>query len=182
MNLEVLCNILEIPASMRKWYEFKKNVLQIAIKDINTKSNLVILDVIPKKTGKKVTDIEIMFDYKNNKTRISREKKKRENFVKAVIDVVQDQYIGKALKTKEYGLVICEIVVYDDKQDRIILTCTQQSNNQKINFIMNDFNSIKLLEKSRQKAESDFYLEHFLQSDVNKIFDEKAIKKLFGIE
>ncbi|OCS42583.1 hypothetical protein CFVI02298_04425 [Campylobacter fetus subsp. venerealis cfvi02/298] len=183
MNLEVLCNILEIPESIRPWFEFKRGILQRAIKDINTKSNLVILEIIPKKTGRKVTDIEISFDYKNNKTRIARDKKKRENFVKAIIDILHDNYIGKTIKTKEYGLLICQVPKYDEKKDKIIMQCGIDGQlENKIDFTMNDFNSLKLLEKCRQDAADEFYLGEFLKTDINNIFDEKALKKLFDIK
>ncbi|CDF65968.1 replication initiation protein [Campylobacter fetus] len=183
INLEVLYNILEIPESLRPWFEFKKNILQRAIKDINTKSNLVILDVQTKKTGRKVTDIEISFEYKNNKKRIERDAKKRENFVKAIMQIIEDQYIGKPIKTKEYGIVICEGAKHDKEKDKIIMQCGIDGQlENKIDFTMNDFNSLKLLEKCRQDAADEFYLGEFLKTDINNIFDEKALKKLFDIK
>ncbi|OCS40122.1 hypothetical protein CFVI92203_09160 [Campylobacter fetus subsp. venerealis cfvi92/203] len=183
INLEVLCNILDVPDSMREWYEIKRVILQRAIKDINTKSNLVILDVQTKKTGRKVTDIEISFEYKNNKKRIERDAKKRENFVKAIIQIIEDQYIGKSIKTKEYGIVICEGAKHDKEKDKIIMQCGIDGQlENKIDFTMNDFNSLKLLEKCRQDAADEFYLGEFLKTDINNIFDEKALKKLFDIK
>lgn len=183
INLEVLCNILDVPDSMREWYEIKRVILQRAIKDINTKSNLVILDVQTKKTGRKVTDIEISFEYKNNKKRIERDAKKRENFVKAIMQIIEDQYIGKPIKTKEYGIVICEGAKHDKEKDKIIMQCGIDGQlENKIDFTMNDFNSLKLLEKCRQDAADEFYLGEFLKTDINNIFDEKALKKLFDIK
>lgn len=125
------------------------------------------MEVTPKKTGRKVTDIEISFDYKNNKTRIARNKKKRENFVKAIIDIIQDNYIGKTLKTKNYGHLICQMTKYDEIKDKIILTCEKKDNiNERIDFFMDDFNSLKLLEKTRKKAEAEFYINEFIKNDV----------------
>ncbi|WKW21821.1 replication initiation protein [Campylobacter fetus] len=184
INLEVLYNILEIPGSLRPWFEFKKNILQRAIKDINTKSNLVILDVEAKKTGRKVTDIEISFEYKNNKKRIERDTKKRENFIKAIIDVIQNQYSGKPIKTKEHGIMICMGASYNKEKNQIIMQCCDQKDyNYRVEFIMsNDFSSIKILEEKRQSAIDQFYLEEFLKTDHNNIFDEAALKKLFNIK
>ena len=182
INLEVLYNILEIPESLRPWFEFKRAILQRAVKDINTKSNLVILDIEAKKTGRKVTDIEISFEYKNNKKRIERDAKKREKFVKAIIDIIHDQYIGKSIKTKEYGIVVCERAEYDKEEDKIVMRCSINETDKKVDYVMNDFNSLKLLEQSRKNASAEFYLETFLMNDVNGIFDEKAIRKLFDIK
>lgn len=183
INLEVLYNILEIPESLRPWFEFKRAILQRAVKDINTKSNLMILDVEVKKTGRKVTDIEILFEYKNNKKRIEREAKKRENFAKAIITIINDQYIGKSIKTKEYGILICENARYEKEKDQIIMSCSDKDNfNKKVDFIMKDFNGLKMLEKCHNDALSEFYINEFLKNDINGIFDEEAIKKLFNIK
>ncbi|AHE95250.1 replication initiation protein (plasmid) [Campylobacter fetus] len=183
INLEVLCNILEVPECNRPWFEFKRAILQRAIKDINTKSNLVILDVEAKKTGRKVTDIEISFEYKNNKKRIERQAKKRENFAKAIITIINDQYMGKSIKTKEYGILICESARYEKEKDQIIMACSNKDNfNKRVDFIMKDFNGLKMLEKCRNDALGEFYFNEFLKNDINGIFDEAAIKKLFDIK
>jgi len=143
----------------------------------------VILDIEAKKTSRKVTDIEISFEYKNNKKRIERDAKKREKFVKAIIDIIHDQYIGKSIKTKEYGILICENARYEKEKDQIIMSCSDKDNfNKKVDFIMKDFNGLKMLEKCHNDALSEFYINEFFKNDINGIFDEEAIKKLFNIK
>ncbi|WP_236033298.1 replication initiation protein [Helicobacter turcicus] len=64
-------NILEVPKIyIERWIDFKRFVLDQAKKDINAKSNLILLDIKTFKTGRKITDLEFIFDYKNNDKRI----------------------------------------------------------------------------------------------------------------
>lgn len=77
--------------------------------------------------------------------------------MKAIIDIIQDNYIGKTLKTKNYGHLICQMTKYDEIKDKIILTCEKKDNiNERIDFFMDDFNSLKLLEKTRKKLKQNF--------------------------
>lgn len=68
INLAVLQNLLEVPKSFYEWYDFNRFVLKQAEKDINGKSNIVLLEIKTYKTGRKITDLEFIFDYKNNDT------------------------------------------------------------------------------------------------------------------
>lgn len=63
-----------------RWIDFKRFVLDQAEKDINGKSNIVLLEIKTSKTGRKITDLEFIFDYKNNDKRIAREKEKELNY------------------------------------------------------------------------------------------------------
>ncbi|MFY4725606.1 hypothetical protein [Campylobacter jejuni] len=56
-------------------------MLNQAKKDINGKSNLILLEIKTYKTGRKITDLEFIFDYKNNDKRIAQEKAKKEKFL-----------------------------------------------------------------------------------------------------
>ena len=76
LNLAALQNILEVPNSLNEWFNFNKKVLAQATKDINTKSDLMLFEIIPYKTGRKITEIEFVFDYKSNDKQIEFEKKK----------------------------------------------------------------------------------------------------------
>ena len=77
INLEVLQNILEVPKTLQEYKHFNQKVLAQAKKDINAKSNLVLLDIKTFKTGRKVTELEFVFDYKNNDKRIQRDQEKK---------------------------------------------------------------------------------------------------------
>ena len=179
INLAVLQNILGVPDSFREWFDFKRNVLQRAVKDINEKSNLVILDITTKKTGRKITDLEISFDYKNNKDRIERGEKKVKNFISALIKVINDKFLGKSLKSKQYGVYVCEGAYFDETLDKVCMDCCLESG-ERIKFTLeNDFSMISILEKYRQNAENDFWLNEFIKSDKSGIFDHEKLFSLF---
>nr|WP_269474149.1 replication initiation protein [Campylobacter cuniculorum] len=71
INLSVLQNILEVP---REYKHFNQKVLKQTAKDINGKSHIILLEIKTHKTGRKVTELEFIFDYKNNDRCIREEK------------------------------------------------------------------------------------------------------------
>ncbi|KHF20386.1 replication initiation protein, partial [Vibrio parahaemolyticus] len=94
--LAVLQNLLEVPKSLLDWQGFQRRVLNQAEKDINGKSNLVLLEIKTYKTGRKITDLEFIYDYKNNDKKIMRDKIKKENYFNRLKEILSS-YIGKSI-------------------------------------------------------------------------------------
>ena len=67
INLAVLQNILKVPKTLQEYKHFNQKVLIQAQKDINAKSNIVLLEIKTFKTGRKITDLEFVFDYKKQR-------------------------------------------------------------------------------------------------------------------
>ena len=59
------------------------------------------------KTGRKITDLEFIFDYKNNDKRIMRGIKIKITYNKTLLEILES-YIGKKVFIKNYGEFICE--------------------------------------------------------------------------
>ena len=158
INLAVLQNLLEVPKIyIERWADFNRFVLKQAEKDINAKSNLVLLDIKTYKTGRKITDLEFIFDYKNNDKRIAQEKLKKEKFFNRLKEIL-NSYSGKSIYDEKYGEMI--ISHYDDTDpDKIILYAQRKSNDTYVVFTVRNFKNIQELEKLKDKAEELFYLD-----------------------
>ena len=102
LNLAALQNILEVPNSLNEWFNFNKKVLAQATKDINTKSDLMLFEIIPYKTGRKITEIEFVFDYKSNDKQIEFEKKKTKG-MNEKIAIELDGFAGKRFIHSQAG-------------------------------------------------------------------------------
>lgn len=82
IKLSVLQNILETPKSLKdRWSNFKKVVLDQTVKDINSKTNMILYSINILKEGKKITSLRFNFDYKSNEKKIKREKQKKCHFL-----------------------------------------------------------------------------------------------------
>ena len=159
MNLSVLQNILEVPKSFYEWFDFNRFVLKQAQKDINAKSNLVLLEIKTFKTGRKITDLEFIFDYKNNDKRIQREKEKQESFNKVLVKAVES-YIGKSVYIKGYGNLICESWRWEnDKEERIMAIFLHKETDKRVGFLVKSFKDINSIQKAKDRAEELFYLD-----------------------
>ncbi|RAX56376.1 replication initiation protein [Helicobacter monodelphidis] len=165
INLAVLQNILEVPKTLQEYKHFNQKVLTQAKKDINAKSNLVLFEIKTFKTGRKITDLEFIFDYKNNEKRIARDDKKKESFNLALYDALE-AFMGKTIYIKDYGKLTCESKFYDEELKRVFVICKHIESGETINFRVRNFKNIKSLEAYKDKAEELFYL------------DKKAIEKL----
>lgn len=168
INLAVLQNILEVPKSLEIWDNFNRKVLIQAKKDINTKSNLILFDIKTYKTGKKITELEFIFDYKNNTQRIERDDEKLESFNRAIARIV-DSYLNKEfiLSNKAYKLrnetMICKAWHWTKKDNkmRIAVALERKKDNKLFYFLVPDFKSVKALqeahEKAKKRADEMFY-------------------------
>lgn len=151
INLSVLQNLLEVPKIyIERWVDFNRFVLKQAEKDINGKSNIVLLDIKTYKTGRKITDLEFIFDYKNNDKRIAQEKIKKENFTKKLKEILST-YIGKSIYDETNGEMI--ITSYDEDGEKLHIIAQRKSDEKLIGFRVRDFKSIEKLEKYKNKAE-----------------------------
>ena len=95
INLEILQNILKVPPSLKVWGCFNREILEKAKKDINGYSNISLLDIKTYKTGRKITDIEFIFDYKNNRARICRDVNKKQHYVDMLIKELDEHIVGR---------------------------------------------------------------------------------------
>lgn len=170
MNLAVLQNILEVPKSLEVWKDFNKRVLEQAKKDINAKSNLVLLEIKTFKTGRKITDLEFIFDYKNNDKRIMRDQDKKKSYNKTLLEILES-YIGKRIFIKGFGELICENRHWDDNMQNVFVFCKQLESGKVISFRVKNLKDIESLERYRKKAEELFYL------DTEKVQEVIDIRK-----
>ncbi|NDJ28179.1 replication initiation protein [Campylobacter sp. MIT 19-121] len=158
INLSALQNILEVPKSLMIWDNFKQKVLAQAKKDINTKSNLVLLDIKTFKTGRKITDLEFIFDYKNNDKRIKREQEKEQSFYNELIKIIQE-YIGKSIYQKRFGEMIIISYQFDEEKKDLKLIAKRKADDKFVHFGVKSFKDINALKKAKDKAEELFYLD-----------------------
>lgn len=170
MNLAVLQNILEVPKSLEVWKDFNKRVLEQAKKDINAKSNLVLLEVKVFKTGRKITDLEFIFDYKNNDKRILRDQDKKRAYNKTLLEILES-YIGKRIFIKGFGKLVCEYRHWDENMQNVFVFCKQLESGKVISFRVKNLKDIESLERYRKKAEELFYL------DTEKVQEVIDIRK-----
>lgn len=158
INLSVLQNILEVPKSLQDWQGFQRRVLDQAKKDINAKSNIILLDIKTTKTGRKITDLEFIFDYKNNDKRIQRDTEKQESYNKVLLQAIEG-YIGKKVYFKDYGELLCESYQIKKETNEVIGIFKRESDNKHIGFIVKNFKDINSLQRAKDKAEELFYLD-----------------------
>lgn len=168
INLSVLQNLLEVPKILEEYKHFNQKVLKQAEKDINGKSNIILLDIKTYKTGRKITDLEFIFDYKNNDKRIAQEKIKKENFTKKLKEILST-YIGKSIYDETNGEMI--ITSYDEDGEKLHIIAQRKSDEKLIGFRVRDFKSIEKLEKYKNKAEELFYL------DKQRVLNAKESQK-----
>lgn len=173
ISLAVLQNILEVPKSLYEWYDFKRFVLNQAKKDINGKSNLILLDIKTFKTGKKITELEFVFDYKNNDKRIQRDDDKKKSYNAAVARAL-DSYIGQRLIISKYSKTDKLVFVgwkYDENGKVIAYFSVEEDTSKEVKFWIKDFKSIQELEKARNKADELFYTS---DENIKKLKEIKA--------
>ncbi|RTJ09798.1 replication initiation protein [Campylobacter jejuni] len=174
INLAVLQNLLEVPKSYYEWFDFNRFVLKQAEKDINGKSNLVLLEIKTYKTGRKITEIEFIYDYKNNDKKIMRDKIKKENYFNRLKEILSS-YIGKSIYDERYGEMI--VVSYDQKEDdKLFIVAERKSDGNLVAFRVKTFKDINSLEKLKDKAEELFYLD---KQRVLKAKEAQAYRNLF---
>lgn len=158
MNLAVLQNILEVPKTLQEYKHFNQKVLAQAQKDINAKSNLILLDIKTFKTGRKITDLEFIFDYKNNEKRIQRDKEKQESFNEALIKAIES-YLGKKVHFRDYGTLECMGWKWENEEQKRLFAIFRKSDEKLICFLVKNFKDINSLQRAREKAEEMFYLD-----------------------
>jgi len=178
INLAVLQNILEVPKSLYVWQDFKRRVLDQARNDINAKSNLVLLDIKTYKTGRAITDLEFIFDYKNNDKRIQRDEEKQKSFNKALTEAI-DRFIGKSVYFGEkIGELVCEGHKWEDKEETKLLARFRRLSDDKTFIIpIREFKDLNALQKAKDKAEELFYTD---EKKVQQVFDFKRLYKPIG--
>lgn len=168
INLSVLQNILEVPKIFQEYKHFNQKILTQAKKDINTKSNIVLLDIKTFKTGRKITDLEFIFDYKSNDTRIQRDEDKHRSFIKRLIEIVES-YLGKSIHDSRYGDMI--IISYDYQEDtkKLYVTAERKSDKKLFKYLTKDFKDIDALQKAKEKAEELFYLDSEIVKNSKRV-------------
>lgn len=170
MNLAVLQNILEVPKSLNIWDNFKQKILHQAQKDINTRSNIVLLEIKTSKTGRKITDLEFIFDYKNNEKRIQRDEDKQRSFNTALIKAVES-YLGKSVHFSKFGDLVLENWCWEnDTKKRIYAIFKRKRDNKNLLLLVRSFKDINALQKAKEKAEELFYTD---QEKVQSVFNFK---------
>jgi plasmid replication initiation protein len=167
INLSVLQNILEIPKGY-DWYDFKRFALEQAKKDINTKSNIVLLEIKTFKTGRKITDLEFIFDYKNNDAKIKRDEEKHANFINRLIEIVEE-YIGKSIHDTRYGDMIVISYEYQEDKKSLFVIAERKEDKRLFKYLTRDFKDLKALQKAKDKAEELFYLDSQMVKNSKKM-------------
>ena len=180
INLSVLQNILEVPkVYIDRWIDFKRFVLDQAEKDINGKSNIVLLEIKTSKTGRKITDLEFIFDYKNNDKRIAREKEKELNYLNALIKII-GTYFGKTIYDERFGEMIVSHYHYDEnnKRHKILVMAQRKADDKFVAIPVRSFKDINSLEKLKDNAEELFYLDKSRVLQAKEF--ERKYKNLFS--
>ena len=157
INLEVLQNILEVPKTLQEYKHFNQKVLAQTKKDINSKSNLVLLEINTFKTGRKITELEFVFDYKNNDKRIQRDQEKKKSYNKVLLEILES-YIGKSIYLKDYGELVCIGRKWDENIQNVYIVCRQIESEKEFVFCIKEFKDIKTLQKHKDRADELFYL------------------------
>lgn len=158
INLAVLQNLLEVPKIyIERWADFNRFVLKQVEKDINGKSNLVLLEIKTYKTGRKITDLEFIFDYKNNDKRIVQEKAKQEKFFTRLKEILSS-YINKSIYDERFGEMIITHYEHNEADNKILIIAQRKSDDKFVAFGVKNFKDIQSLEKLKDKAEELFYL------------------------
>ena len=158
ISIAVLQNILEVPKSLEIWDNFKQKVLNQATKDINDKSNIILLEIKTFKTGIKITEIEFIFDYKNNDKHILRDKAKQKHFNDKFIEVL-DTYSGKSFVfEKLVGTFQYYGWKYANEYINQIVAVFERISDKKFFYIAvkNFKNDINILEQCKNEAEELF--------------------------
>ncbi|EOJ8125646.1 replication initiation protein, partial [Campylobacter jejuni] len=158
INLAVLQNLLEVPKSFYEWYDFNRFVLKQAEKDINGKSNIILLEIKTYKTGRKITDLEFIFDYKNNDKRIAQEKLKKEKFFNRLKEILSS-YISKSIYDERFGEMIITHYEHNEADNKILIIAQRKSDDKFVAFGVKNFKDIQSLENLKDKAEELFYLD-----------------------
>lgn len=178
INLAILQNLLEVPKTLLEYKHFNVKVLKQAEKDINGKSNLVLLEIKTYKTGRKITDLEFIFDYKNNDKRIAQEKLKKEKFFNRLKEILSS-YIGKSIYDERFGEMIITSYEHNQEQDKIFIIAQRKSDDKFVAFGVKNFKDIQSLEKLKDKAEELFYLD---RQRVINAKEAQNYKNLFTME
>lgn len=175
INLSVLQNILEVPNSLKIWDNFKQRVLTQAKKDINAKSNIVVLNIKTYKTGRSISDLEFIFDYKNNDKRIQRDEEKKKSLNNALIEAVS-KFISKRIYFGEkIGELVCEGYKWEDKDETNLLAEFRRLSDNKVFVVpIKKFKDLNTIQKAKDKAEEIFYTD---ETRVQQVFDFKKLYK-----
>lgn len=171
INLAVLQNLLEVPkVYIERWSDFNRFVLKQAEKDINAKSNIVLLELKTFKTGRKITDLEFIFDYKNNDKRMMRDKAKKESYFNRLKEILSS-YIGKSIYDERFGEMIITHYDHNEADNKILIITQRKSDDKFVAFGVKNFKDIQSLEKLKDKAEELFYL------DKQRVIKAKEVQK-----
>lgn len=159
INVEALQNILDVPKSLQNYANFKQKILNQTTKDINAKSNIILLDIKEFKTSRKITEIEFKFDYKNNENRIKRDESKVANFNKMIKKIIDENYLYKNLHSKKLGILFIEKCT-SSKINGVYITATNKDDPRLTYQIpTRNFTEINKLEAAKNRAEELFYLD-----------------------
>ena len=134
MEVEILQNILKVPPSLKVWGCFNREILEKAKKDINGYSNISLLNIKTYKTGRKITEIEFIFDYKNNRARICRDVNKQQHYVDMLIEEVDKHLSGKSIcitgnkrirEEDKHNIYTIKDRRWSGQEQCILITCEQ---------------------------------------------------------
>lgn len=134
IEVEKLQNILMVPRSLKAWGCFNREVLEKAKDDINGYSNIKLLHIETHKTGRKFTDIEFIFDYKNNTKRICRDINKQQHYADILIKEIDEHLSGRNIcitgnkrirEEDKHNIYTIKDRKWIGKEQCILITCEQ---------------------------------------------------------
>lgn len=162
MNLAVLQNILSIDNSLKTWQNFRKKVIDPAIRNINKNEDslISISKLRTSKTGKKITEIEFIFDYKKSEYLKQKEDEKKRNYNVRLAGEL-DKLLGCKIFIDKRGEYIIEN--YNLDKDNNIYAFCKNNTQETLKFLIKDLNDIKALKKGMTNAENHFYLNRFIR-------------------
>lgn len=112
-NLDELYEILQLPTSLRDYSKFKKYVLEPALNEINETSDIVIKYEPTKKVGKRIAEISIKMNFKEQlakQTETARVKKAYSKYKGKVLLYYDNLYLIESVEDNNIYRTDCKIM------------------------------------------------------------------------
>lgn len=152
ISLAALQNILEVPKILLEYKHFKQKILIPSQKDINKQTEIELLDIKPIKEGRKIVELNFIFDYKDNSKRTNRDFSKKINFNNKLEEKLK-KYYGSTLLLKDLGEVILTDTHYKDEQ--LFLLVTRKINNECVYIKANNPSIIDNIKKAIKSVKNN---------------------------
>ncbi|WP_208387814.1 replication initiation protein [Helicobacter pylori] len=178
MNLLYLQDVLCVPKSMYKWDNFKRNVLEPSLKEINATTDIVA-DYRPLKERQKIVKLEFQLCYKDLQKRKDQAKNKETQRIQTEIIEPLTELKNKTLAYPTDPLDENAIIalVYRGMHEvkevkgklQVVLTLEEANNpRKKQQLILTNANQIEKLKAMKERYEKNFFTQNASKVLKNK--------------